>query len=90
MLEWVENRLVVRGFKYSAHSCFPVYKLSRENTLAENMCDIVFEKVQDRAGKVNRTSVYAETASEGFFKKGFMRNFPEFTKKKESVPESLS
>ena len=54
------------------------------------MCDIVFEKVQDRAGKVNRTSVYAEAASEGFFKKGFMRNFPEFTKKKESVPESLS
>ena len=26
------------------------------------MCDIVFEKVQDRAGKVNRTSVYAEAA----------------------------
>ena len=26
----------------------------------ENMCDIIFEKVQDRAGTVNRTSVYAE------------------------------
>ena len=32
-----------------------VYKLSRENTQPENMCDIVFEKV-------NRTSFYAEAA----------------------------
>ena len=46
------------------------------------MCDIVFEKVQDRAGNVNRTSVYAEAASEGFFKKGFMRKITEKTKKK--------
>ena len=68
----------------------PLYRLNREKTQPENMCDIVFEKVQDHAGKVNRTSVYAEAASEGFFKKGFMRNFPEFTKEKESVPESLS
>ena len=26
------------------------------------MCDIVFENTQGRAGKVNRTSVYAEAA----------------------------
>ena len=52
------------------------------------MCDIVFEKVQGRAEKVNRMSVYAEAASEEFFKKGFLRNFPEFTKKT-SVPESF-
>ena len=26
------------------------------------MCDIVFEKAQGRAGKVNRTSVYGEAA----------------------------
>ena len=37
------------------------------------MCDIVSEKVQSRAGKVNRTSVSAEAET--------MRNFPEFTKK---------
>ena len=36
--------------------------LSRENTQPENMCDIAFEKVQGRAEKVNRTSVYAEAA----------------------------
>ena len=46
------------------------------------MCDVVFEKVQDRAGKRNRTSISAEAASEGFFKKGFVRNFPEFTRKR--------
>ena len=88
MLEWVENRLVVRGFKYSAHSCFPVYKLSRENTLAENMCDIVFEKVQDRAGKVNRTSAYADAAVGRVLSKGLYEKFPRIYKKS-SVPESL-
>ena len=37
------------------------------------MCDIVFEKVQGCAGKVNRTSVYAEAAFRRVPKKGFMR-----------------
>ena len=47
------------------------------------MFDIVF----DRAGKVNRTSVYAKQPSEGFLKKVFVRNFAEFIKKT-SVQES--
>ena len=45
------------------------------------MCDIVFEKVQGCAGKVNRTSVYAEAAFRRVPIKGFMRYFSEFTKK---------
>ena len=58
---------------------FPVYKLSRENIQPETISGIVFEKVQDRGGKVNRTSVYAEAAVRRVaFKKGFMRNFQEF------------
>ena len=40
----------------------PVYKLSRENTQPENMCNNVFEKAKRRALKLNRTSVYAEAA----------------------------
>ena len=87
MLEWVENRLLVRGFKYSARSCFPVYKLSRENTQAE-ICDIVFEKVQDRAGKVNRTSAYADAAVGRVLSKRLYEKFPRIYKKS-SVPESL-
>ena len=39
---------------------FQIYKLSRENTEPENMCDIVFEKINGCGGKVNRMSVYAE------------------------------
>ena len=66
----------------------PVYRLSRENTQPENMCDIVFEKIQSCGGKVNRTSVMQKKPSQGFFNKGFMRNFAEFTKKP-SVPETL-
>ena len=45
------------------------------------MRDIVFEKLQGRDGKVNRTSVHAVAAVRRVFKKGFLRNSPEFTKK---------
>ena len=46
------------------------------------MCDIVFEKAQECAGKVNIERVFMQKhSSEWFFKKGFMRNFAEFTKK---------
>ena len=34
------------------------------------MFDIVFEKAKGRGRTVNRTSVYAEAAPQGFFKKG--------------------
>ena len=46
------------------------------------MCDIVFEKTKGSGGTVNRTSVYAEAPSKGFFEESVMRNFP-------SVPESF-
>ena len=39
-----------------------IYKLTLDDTHPENMCDIIFEKAQGCAGKVNRTSVYAEPA----------------------------
>ena len=39
---------------------FLVYKLSRENTHPENICDIAFEKAKARGGTVNRTSDYGE------------------------------
>ena len=58
MLNWVENRLEILS-----SLLLPVYKLSRENTQPENMCNNVFEKAKRRAGKVNRTSVYAEAAA---------------------------
>ena len=67
---------------------FPVYKLSRENTQPEDMCDIVFEKLQGRAGKVNRTSVSAEAAVQRVLKKRFYEKFPRIHKET-SVPESL-
>ena len=45
------------------------------------MFEIIFEKAQDSPGKVNRGSVIQKQSSEGFFKRSFMRNFAEFTKK---------
>ena len=57
MLNWVENRLEILS-----SLLLPVYKLSRENTQPENMCNNVFEKTKRRAEKVNRTSVYKEAA----------------------------
>ena len=52
------------------------------------MCDIVFEKVQDRAGKVNRTSAYADAAVGRVLSKRLYEKFPRIYKKS-SVPESL-
>ena len=58
---------------------FPVFRLSRENSQPENIYDIIFEKTK---------GVYAEGVFfKGFFKKGLIRNFAEFTSK--HVLESL-
>ena len=40
------------------------------------MCDIAFEKVQGRAGKVIRTSAYAEAAVRRVSSKRFYEKFP--------------
>ena len=58
---------------------FPVYKISRENTLPENLCDIVFEKMKGRGG--TEPVFMQKQPSEGFFKKGGMRNFAKFARK---------
>ena len=53
------------GFEILTSVLLPVYKLSRENTLPENMCNNVFEKAKRRAGKVNAeafTRVYVGAA----------------------------
>ena len=52
------------------------------------MCEIVFEKVQGRAGEVNRLNVYAEAAVRRVLYKRFYEKFPRIHKKT-SVPESL-
>ena len=62
MLNPVENRLLAIGFEILSSLLLPVYKLSRENTQPENTCNNVFEKVKRHAGKVNKTSFYAEAA----------------------------
>ena len=45
------------------------------------MCDIVFEKVQDRAGKVNRTSAYVDAAVQRVLSKRLYEKFPRIYKK---------
>ena len=68
------------GLKILSSLLFPVCKLSQEKTHPGNMCDIVFKKVQRRAWKVTERVLMQKQPSEGFFKKGFMRIFAEFTK----------
>ena len=63
MFNWVGSRGLVKGLLL-----FQVYKLSRENTEPEIMCDIVFEKTKGHGGTVNRTSVYAEAAVRKYLK----------------------
>ena len=46
------------------------------------MHDIIFEKVKGRGGAVNSERVFIQKQpSEGFFKKGVMRNFAKYTRK---------
>ena len=55
MQDWVENRVLGKGLKYTV--LFPFYKLWEENTQPKNFCDIVFEKANGRGETVSRTSV---------------------------------
>ena len=61
---WVENRLLSTGLKYEYHS-FSSLQIKLEKIVSWKICVISSEKVKDRGGKVNRTSVYAEAAVRG-------------------------
>ena len=68
IFHWVENRLVAssQGFKLRKYSAGKY----------------VWHRFwEDEASWWDRTSFYPEAASEGFFKKGFMRNFAKFLRK---------
>ena len=45
------------------------------------MCDIIFQKAKSRGRKINRAMFMQKQPSEGFFKKGVIGNFAEFTRK---------
>ena len=61
MFDWVKNRFLDR-FEILSSFLFSVYKLIRENTQLEIMCDIAFENAKGCGGTVNTTSVYTEAA----------------------------
>ena len=46
IFDWIENRFLGsgEGFEILSSRLFPVNKLSQENTLPENVCDIKDEK----------------------------------------------
>ena len=60
---------------------FAVFKLIRENTQLENMCDIVFKGTAGRGGAVNRAGIYAETAVRRVLSKGCCEKFHRIHKK---------
>ena len=63
--------------------------IKKSFTQPENMCNIVFEKVEASSGKVNRTRVYAEAAIRRVFQKSCYKKLRRIHKKT-SVPESSS
>ena len=75
MFDWVENRFLGSGkrFEILTSRLFPVSKLSRENTMPENACDIKDKRLW--------WVLIQKQPSEGFLKKGVMRNFGKFTRK---------
>ena len=54
--------MLTSGVKILSSPLLAVYKLSRENTQPENMCDVVFDKAKGRGGTVNRKDGYAQAA----------------------------
>ena len=76
MFDWVESRFLGSGerFEILSSRLFPVNKLSRENTLPENVCDIKDER--------SWWAFIQEQPSKGVLKKGVMRNFGKFTRKR--------
>ena len=66
-----------KGLKYWVHFC------SSLKNAPKNICDIIFERAKGRDGTVNRTSDYVDAAvKRGSIKKGIMRNFAKFTRKR--------
>ena len=61
MFDWIEIGFWLR-VEILSLLLFPVYKLSRESTRPENMCDIVCEKVKGCGSPVNRASVLLEVS----------------------------
>ena len=57
---------------------FSAYKLNRQNSQPENVCDIIFEKAKCHGSTVNRTSVYGEAAVQ---RVPWKRCFEKFTRK---------
>ena len=75
----VENRLKAKSLKYWAHSCSQSSN-SAEKILSQKICVTLFLKT--------RKVFMQNQPSKGFFEKGVIRNFVEFTRK--HVRESLS
>ena len=57
---------------------FPAYKLNRQNTQPENVCDIIFEKAKCHESTVNRASVYVKST---VGRVPWKRCFEKFTRK---------
>ena len=72
MFDWVEKRLLVssKGFQILSSLLFSVYKLSQENSLQENMCDIIFEKIFFEKVVETEQVFMQKQPSKELFKKG--------------------
>ena len=73
MFEWVENKNVAKGLEILSLPLFQVYKLSRENIQAENICDVVFKITKGRNG--TERVLMKKLPSDWFFKKKCYEKF---------------
>ena len=59
MIDWVENRSPVKGFKYWAHFV-PSLQIEPKKYSSRKLFDIVFDKAKSCGRTVTRASAYAE------------------------------
>ena len=80
MFDWVENRVLVKAFKYWAHSVCSL-QIKPKKYSSRKKFDIFFDKAKGRRRTVNRASVYAEAAVRRVLKKRCYEKFFKILKK---------
>ena len=81
MFDWVENKLLAKGFKYWAHFCSQPTNPAEKILSKKIFVTSFLKRRKVVVGQQTERVFMQKQPSEGFFDKGVMRNFAKFTRK---------
>ena len=82
MFDWVENKLLAKGFKYWAHFCSQPTNPAEKILSKKIFVTSFLKRRKVVVGQQTERVFMQKQPSEGFFDKGVMRNFEKFTRKR--------